>query len=58
MKHWRVYLRSPRIEFGIDYLSLAAARRARDRYAADFPRASYYIRAIHSPALAITGSSR
>jgi hypothetical protein len=48
-KHWRVYLRKPRIEFGIDYPTLAAARAARDRYQSSFPRASYYIRCIHKP---------
>lgn len=53
MKHWRVYLAQPRIEFGIDYPTLEDARAERDRYQQSFPSARYYIRCIHSAPLAL-----
>lgn len=55
MHHWRVYLAYPRIEFGIDYPTLAAARSARDSYQRNFPTARYYIRRHRGPAIAFAG---
>ena len=55
-KHWRVYAEGR--EFGIDFVTLTAARRAMDTYQRNFPHVHYYIRCHPGPALALMEASR